>query len=144
MPCITYGNTTFDPDSGIVSTADNAVKIKGRQAVLLLETLLRRPGKTVLNETLLDVVWDMRPDGPEGSVIKVLMHAVRAALTAVNSDWSLDPERKRGYKRGYQLNVPDAVQHTVTYTDEQYKALHRALRMVEQKDPLLAAMIRGE
>lgn len=140
MPRITYGNTTFDPDSGVVATADGAVKIRGRQAATLLDYLSRRPGKVVTNETLLDIVWNMRPDGPEGPVVKVLMHAVRAALTAVNSDWSLDTVSKRGY----QLNVPNAANHTVTYTDEQYKALHRALNIVAQKDPLLAAMIRGE
>ena len=141
MPSIKYGNTTFDPDSGVVSTPEGATKIRGRQAVRLLERLLLRRGKLVTTETLLDVVWDMRPDGPEGPVIKVLIHAVRDALTTVKSDWSLTWQ----WRRGYTLNVPDtAQQHTVVYSDEQYKALHRALRIVEQKDPLLAAMIRGE
>jgi len=140
MPSVTYGNTTFDSDSGVVSTSEGATKIRGRQAACLLERLLLRRGKLVTTETLLDVVWDMRPDGPEGPVIKVLMHAVRDALATVKSDWTLKWE----WRRGYTLNVPNTVQHTVVYSDEQYKALHRALNIVAQKDPLLAAMIRGE
>ena len=140
MSRIIYGNTTFDTYSGIVSTAENTAKIKNRQSIIILEYLTNRPGKVVSQNTLLDVVWDTRPDGPDIGIVPVLIHAVREALTTVNSDWTVQNIKKVGYI----LHVPSAAQHVITYTETQYKALHRALKMVEQRDPLLAAMIRGE
>ena len=95
-PILEVGELRLDPASREVWRAETAIALS-RKEFTLLETLMRRPGRVLSREFLLEHAWDLAYES-HSNVVEVYVRRLRAKIDQPFGCRSLETVRGSGYR----------------------------------------------
>lgn len=93
---LSVGDLTLDPATREVCRGGETVVVSAREFALL-EAFMRRPGRVLTRDQLLDLVWDVTPDG-HSNVVDVYVRYLREKIDRPFGHGSLQTVRGVGYR----------------------------------------------
>lgn len=93
---LSVGDLTLDPATREVCRGGEPVVVSAREFALL-EAFMRRPGRVLTRNQLLDLVWDVAPDG-HSNVVDVYVRYLREKIDRPFGHGSLQTVRGVGYR----------------------------------------------
>ena len=93
---LSVGDLTLDPATREVCRGGEPVVVSAREFALL-EAFMRRPGRVLTRDQLLDLVWDVAPDG-HSNVVDVYVRYLREKIDRPFGHGSLQTVRGVGYR----------------------------------------------
>ncbi|MDR0269792.1 response regulator transcription factor [Paenibacillus sp.] len=100
------------PGAGTLNPSDRSLRAKDITVTLtareyqLLDILLKRFGRIVTHETLIEMIWGLNSEASENAV-EVLVRLLRKKLDAVPTGWKLLNIRSVGYKLEEEADVSE-------------------------------------
>jgi DNA-binding response OmpR family regulator len=99
MNLLDCGGVCLALDGRMLVARDDRRRRLTPQQVTVLKMLVEARGDYVSTAVILDRLWNGRSEGPEASIVGLLVHHVRAALLDLGAGAVIETKRHSGYRR---------------------------------------------